>query len=125
MCVCVHVTTCENIIDGWPCSHCRKLILDGCHLPISLSPLFATPLLFLSMKCCSLNDEHCVSIGKGLLRNQHLTGLNLACNRIGDDGAKEIVKGLRVNRSLLILSLTNNHITDCGAASMSEVSLYK
>lgn len=100
---------------------CRHLSLDGCLLPEDLSVLLSGPITHLSLRCCSLGDGHCTSLGCALMDNTDLVSLNLACNRIGDGGMKQLVKGLRVNRALLLLSLTQNYISDTGAALLAEV----
>ena len=100
---------------------CRHLSLDGCLLPEDTSALLSCPLTHLSLKCCSLSDAHCATLGPALMDNEHLVSLNLACNRIGDEGMKWLVKGLRVNRALLLLSLTQNYISDVGAGQLAEV----
>ena len=105
----------------WCLSLCRRLSLDGCLLPEDPSALLSSPITHLSLKCCSLSDAHCATLGPALSDNNHLISLNLACNRIGDEGMKQLVKGLRVNRALLLLSLTQNYISDVGAGMLAEV----
>ncbi len=55
---------------------------------------------------CSIDDECCTLIARGLKANGKLRGLNLARNKIAAVGANELADALLVNKMLLKIHLS-------------------